>query len=398
MLVAGDASITDTSFLSNTATRIAGGAAISRVSSLSGNRFVNNTASDFGGAFAGGTSGIADSIFISNTADVGGGVFVNEAASITSTSFVSNTAREGGGISVGGGASINSTSFVGNRAIAGGGIDVKGIAHMTGTTFTHNFGGEGGGGALLRNTGYLTGTSFISNTAGAGGGLASLGTVTLTQTSFEENLGVQGGGAWIDQAANLEQSRFVNNSASQTGGALWFNGNSSVPTFIVNTLLADNRAARNRGHTLAWSGLMTGSQLTLIHNTLAQASAQDGSAIYVTGGALAITNTIIANQAIAIERAGGVVREDFNLFDNVTAPFSGTVTAGTHSITGTAAFADPFNGGYQLTALSDAIDVATNAGIAVDFFNLPRPYGNGFDMGYAEFSRREIYLPQIRSD
>ena len=380
--------VTNSRFEKNQSSQyIGGGLFIDADGTLAHTIFLHNRAGNQGGgAFIGGEATLTATTFLSNTAATdGGGALLFSPATLQETIFISNTARgTGGGLHLRNTASITAATFISNTAAAGGGVDARGTAQITGTTFIDNFGGEGGGGALLRSTGYVTGTTFLSNTALLGGGLAAAGVVTITQTSFEDNFAVQGGGAWIDREARIEQSSLVNNTATESGGALWFNGNSSAAVFVVNTLLADNRAAGNHGHALAWLGIVTGSQITLIHNTLAQSSTQDGSAIYVTGGTLAITNTIIASQAIAIERKNGVVSEDFNLFATVSTPFSGTVTAGTHSITGTAAFVDPATGDYQLTAFSDAIDAGTNAGVSVDYFGEVRPQRGGFDIGFDE--------------
>lgn len=47
------------------------------------------------------------------------------------------------------------------------------------------------------------------------------------------------------------------------------------------------------------------STLTLLHNTLANPTLEDGAAILVNAGTVALTNTLIANHTIAIEQMGG---------------------------------------------------------------------------------------------
>ena len=82
-------------------------------------------------------------------------------------------------------------------------------------------------------------------------------------------------------------------------------------------------------------------------------------------GTVNITDTIIASYTVGISNTGGTVYQDYNLLFN--APTSGTVTSGTHSITGTdPLFRNPASDDYHLTAASPAIDAGTNAGVTTD--------------------------------
>ena len=206
----------------------------------------------------------------------------------------------------------------------------------------------------------FTGSSFLSNTAGSVGGAAYASMPSITWTTF------------------------LSNTALQQGGALYLDGSSSTPASVVNSLFARNRSLSNQGDALYMRGFNPASNLTLLHNTLANPTPEDGAAIYVYTGTVAITNTIIASHTIAIERVGGTVVEDYNLFDTINTPFSGTVGAGTHSITGTAAFVDGANDDYHLTEASEAIDRGVDAGIVTDLEGSARPQGNGPDRGAFE--------------
>ena len=199
---------------------------------------------------------------------------------------------------------------------------------------------------------------------------------------------------YVGGTATLMGTSFLSNTAGSWGGALYLYGVSSTPASVVNSLFARNRSLSNQGDVLFMQGGDPASTLTLLHNTLANPTEEDGAAIYVITGTVALTNTIIANHAIAIERAGGTVSEDYSHFDNITTLFSGTVTAGSHSITGTAAFVDAAKDDYQLTANSSAVDRGVDAGIRSDYFGDVRPQQGGFDIGYDEspFRRLEVGL------
>jgi uncharacterized repeat protein (TIGR01451 family) len=254
------------------------------------------------------------------------------------------------------------TSFSGNSVEnQGGGAFITGIASLNAVTFTNNL-ARYGGGLILYGNANVTGTAFLSNTA----------------TSW-------GGGAMFYRPTTLTNTTFLSNTAGEQGGGLWVNGSTFGPTAVVNSLFADNRVLTNRGDAVYMLGQGgADSRLALLHNTVTNQSLEDGPAIQVISGTVGMTNTIVSNQAIAIERVDGIVSQDFNLFANVTTPISGTVTGGGNSISGTAAFVDAANGDYQLTALSDAINAGTDAGITTDFFGDVRPQQGGFDIGFDE--------------
>ncbi|MBI1293414.1 PKD domain-containing protein [bacterium] len=385
------ASITSTTFLSNTASSgTGGGAYVGGAASITSTTFLSNTAGGSGGgAYVGGAASITGTSFISNTAFVGGGAYVHNKASITDASFLSNTAEgEGGGAYFNLVADIGNSSFVSNRAAGdGAGVIVGDAASITGTSFLSNTAGGSGGGAIVVGAASITGTSFISNTAaGIGGGAYFFTATSATGSNFISNTaGGGGGGAVFVQTASITGTSFISNTAGRDGGGAWIFGSISSPSQVVNTLFANNRSNINQGNALHMVGDGgSANRLSLLHSTIASPSAQDGPAIYVVDGTVEITNTIVSNQAIAIERVDGAVTEDFNLFDTVTTPFSGTVTAGTNSITGSAAFTDAAGGDFQLTALSDAINAGTDAGITSDFFGDVRPQQGGFDIGFDE--------------
>jgi hypothetical protein len=316
-----------------------------------------------GGAYVGGNASITNSQFINNTADTGGGVFVGGDASITNTSFIRNSATlQGGGAYLSSATnSIIDSSFLGNGSgISGGGVHT-GRANIVGSQFSGNSSGRGGG-AFFR-------------------------VVDITNSEFSNNTAGEGGGAYIQRRISITGTSFISNTAQRSGGGLAFDEGDfpALPSQINNTLFAHNQTANNLGNALYMDVMNTTTQrLTLVHSTVASSSTRDGSAIYVNNGTITVTNSIVSNYAIGIERRNGAANEDFNLFDNVTTPTTGTVTSGGNSITGTAAFVDAANGDFQLTALSDAIDAGTDAGVTTDFFGDPRPQQGGFDIGFDE--------------
>ena len=111
--------------------------------------------------------------------------------------------------------------------------------------------------------------------------------------------------------------------------------------------------------------------------------------MYVEAGTVNITNTVVASYSVGLQRAGGTLNENYNLFAGVATPYNGTVVSGGNSITGTAAFADAVL--YRLSEASTAIDNGTNVGVMSDFEGEARPLGPGFDIGWDEYSG--LFMP-----
>ena len=354
------ASMTDTTFMSNTAASFGGGGIFNASASMTGTTFVNNTAGQTGGGgYFGSSASMTGTTFMSNTAGLygGGGAFLGS-ASMTGTTFMSNTANSNGG---------------------GGYFFAS--ANVTGTTFMSNTSSDNGGGGFFNGIAHVTGTTFMSNTALVAGGGYFKVSANMTGTTFMSNTASFGGGSFFGDAANVVDTTFIGNiasSATHGGGGVYFNF-PGARTFI-NVLFAHNRATKH-GAALY---VQLANPLNLIHVTIVSQTMPTGAteAIYVFDGTVNLTNTLIATHTVGIERVGGTASENYTLFSGVSTPYSGTITAGANSITGTAAFFDTTN--YTLTDSSRAIDAGTNAGVMGDYFGNARPQGNGFDIGYAE--------------
>ncbi len=322
--------------------------------------------------------------FVNNTAgQTGGGGYFGSSASMTGTTFMSNTAGlYGGGGAFLGSASMTGTTFMSNTANSnGGGGYFFASANVTGTTFMSNTSSDNGGGGFFNGIAHVTGTTFMSNTALVAGGGYFKVSANMTGTTFMSNTASFGGGSFFGDAANVVDTTFIGNiasSATHGGGGVYFNF-PGARTFI-NVLFAHNRATKH-GAALY---VQLANPLNLIHVTIVSQTMPTGAteAIYVFDGTVNLTNTLIATHTVGIERVGGTASENYTLFSGVSTPYSGTITAGANSITGTAAFFDTTN--YTLTDSSRAIDAGTNAGVMGDYFGNARPQGNGFDIGYAE--------------
>lgn len=426
----GDLTLTNVNVLSSTAGVGGGGVQVNGIATLSGGRFENNrAANDGGGLFANNTLSLSGTQFISNTATNGGGVrannavtlsggrfenntasnnggglFANTTLTLSGTQFISNTANTGGGVYANSTAILNEGYFENNRAstLNGGGLNSGSTLILTGTQFIGNTAQQNGGGVSVNGGVTLNGGRFENNRANNGGGLFANNVLTLTDTLFMNNTANSGGGARVNNAATLNGGRFENNqAATSNGGGLYVGGalvltgtqlisntaaqgggvfHTSGTARVINALFARNAATSN-GEALNLRSL---GETQILHATIASPTQVNGAAIYVANGTVNITNTIIVSHTTGIQRAGGTVNQNYNLFWGNANNTTGTVGGGTGSITGNPAFTDPTTDDYHLTAASVAIDRGVNIGIATDFEGQARPLGNSFDLGYDE--------------
>ena len=124
-------------------------------------------------------------------------------------------------------------------------------------------------------------------------------------------------GVWLDDVE-------VRSPPGRGGGAYLTGGNGKQ---LVNVLLARNGATGN-GAALY---VENADALRLIHTTIAGPTMAANEAVSVAGGTVNLTNTLITSHTVGIVQVGGTVTEDYTLFDGVTTPRSGAVTAQTRS-------------------------------------------------------------------
>lgn len=232
----------------------------------------------------------------------------------------------------------------------------------------------------------MSGTQFISNSAAlGGGGIAVDGGDSIIMGGYLArnrcaSPGCLGGGAFIARGLSLTGTQFISNSAVGNGGGLAHHPFSGDPAGrLVNALFASNSALSD-GTDLY---LDSPGNVVVLHSTIANPTFGSGAGIYVSAGTVGITNTIVTSHSIGIQRAGGLVYEDYNLFSGDAVNTIGTVGGG-NSFTGAPAFIDSSSDDYHLADTSAAIDAGVDAAVTSDFEGDARPQINGFDIGYDE--------------
>jgi hypothetical protein len=341
----------------------------SPTATLTANTISNNTANyagsgqkHFGGAlfdYSNNAILIGNTISGNRAANSGGGVGFNTSDGVTliGNAIISN-ARLAGWDGFGAGVYLNKSRnarLVGNVISGNTGQDIDNLGTIL------------GGGLHIGNnsTATLMSNTISSNGATRGGGLnIANSTVTLISDVITGNTAYDSQGVWNNHPG---------------GGGLYLN-NSTIT--MTNVVIADNQTETEG------SGLyVEGSSPRLLHTTIARNGGGDGSGVHITGtlSTVAMTNTILANQAVGVyAEAGntailnGVIWHDNGT--NYDGP--GTIIV-TNEYTGDPAFADD---GYHLTYSSAAIDKGVAAGVIDDIDDFPRPCGLGPDLGADEIN------------
>ncbi|HHS97150.1 MAG TPA: PKD domain-containing protein [Chloroflexi bacterium] len=268
-----------------------------------------------------------------------------------------------------------------------------------------NIGWGGGGGIFL----WDTTATVVNNRIGAnvasrslispgdGGGVAIAGgNVTLEGNRIYVNKGNDapstpgpgnGGGVFIAAGDPvLKRNRIDGNEA---GGSGSYGGGIAIKEgthpVLINNALVDNQSSSSG--TGVGAGIYVGSSalVRLLHTTVASNTGGDGSGIYVDGGTAALTNTIIAGQAVGITTTNGsTVTVNGILWHG-----NGQNTGGPGAIdvqneyTGNPAL-DSYDH-YHIPSTSAARDKGVDAGIDQDIDGQDRPYGAKPDLGADEW-------------
>ena len=194
---------------------------------------------------------------------------------------------------------------------------------------------------------------------------------------------------FISNTLTLSDSLIIDNIAHEGGGLYLATGGGQ----IVNTLFARNVALDNAG--MAMHLLPIGT-LQILYTTVGAPALTSGDAIRIDSGNITLKDTIVTNHAIGLNRLGGSVFEDYNLFFGNSIAKFGSITGGTHDVTSDPKFVDANADNYHLGTGSAAIDAGTDVGIYTDIDGQARPYNGGYDIGYDELTILRVYLPLIR--
>lgn len=357
--------------------------------------------------------------------------YVYDSASTLDVTISGLTLAEGagspGGVIVDWGENLTLENVVvtgGNSATVGGGIAVLGSDSPDTFSFTlrdsvvsGNSATEAGGALFVDETGVtvlIQNSTLVGNDAQLGAGIGAdllLGDVTVTQSTISGNTaGVRGGGIYLGTLYNggsltIRRSTLSGNSAPHGGGL--FIGYLEGALLLENSTVSGNMAAGDPASSGAglWIGSLYGEGGTAIvrHSTIAGNAGTRGSGIFLESGAVAIENTILANNEADLgddlaNGTDGRFDVSFSLIENPEA-------ANVNDLGGNIFNQDPQlgplqnNGGPTQTHLPAAGSPAINAGDAsfspppaTDQRGLARVAEGRIDIGSVEVAASTLQL------
>ncbi len=241
-----------------------------------------------------------------STQALGGAIYAfgDAVVDIDDCLFVDNSAgSNGAAINASTGITVRNSVFQGNSAGSGGAAYLSGTTSdslFEGVTFDLNLAtGSGGAVLFLGRELFIDGLIATGNetTSGAGGVLAVTGTahvknVEIINALFKGNMSQDGGAVSFAASADtldIRHSSFVDNVATDDGGALYLTGGALD---VTNNTFSGNQATDAGG-----AIYLFGAGLTMYHVTFSQGSASRGNALNVTGSS-AISSAELANNLI----------------------------------------------------------------------------------------------------
>ena len=251
----------------------------------------------------------------------GGAIYNTENLTLNNVQVINSQAQQGGGIySTNGTLTLtNKTLIDSNKAVSGGGVYVDaGNLTMTGqlnsgvyefVKITNNTTTDSGGGLYASHATLNISLGDISNNTAKdlsetpspahGGGMYLVNSaLTMAESQVTNNTaGFDAGGLYQNGgSASINTSTFSGNTAGRYGGGLRI----SAQTFeMVNSTVASNTSGSYGGGLyLTGSGSHDLTFVTIAYNvsgTTKDASKIEGGGIFIAGGNLTMTNTVIAN-------------------------------------------------------------------------------------------------------
>ncbi len=259
-------------------------------------------------AASGSDATISDSILAGNRAASGGGGVAALGPNLTiERSLIegNDAGLEGGGVLNSGGVlTIDATDFIANQSADRGGA----LSHyfsngvITNSTFDANTAAGLGGGAIL-NSGDLTidNSDFLNNSATTAGAVYSFqNKLVVTNSYFQNNSASVSGGAITNAntaVADIQNTTFKTNDAVASGGAV----HSLQPINLTKVTLDGNQAKYGGGVYLDDVATITGGA---IQNNVAT---QDGGGIFNSvSGTLDVAGVTISSNDATTGKGGGV--------------------------------------------------------------------------------------------
>jgi subtilisin family serine protease len=325
-----------------------------------------NEATNVIGGFGGGggiyairsTVDISDNEFYENTATRGGAVYLYDCdGNISGNTIENNTVLDGGG-----------QNAVGAIALE----DCNGVT-LVNNDLAYNVGDEEGAGVWINNcTGVVVDGGSVaghSGTFNAGGMSLHHSDATVTGVLFEGNSGLLGGAVTAQDTSDvtIQDCKFDDNGALLGAGVYAQTGSMS----LLHNLFVNNTASNTGG-----AAVVASPSGQIIGNTADRNGGAAGAGGFEVGDALDVFNNVVTNSTgIGIRCTGTPGNVDYNLVWNSSGSDYDGCGPGPGAATGDPLFADTASCDYRLTLHSPAIDTGDPDGAYND------PDGSRGDMG-----------------
>lgn len=367
----------------------------------------------------------------------GGGMYI----SVSNSTFINcvfdnNKAHwgDGGGIFMGSSnLTFTNCEFINNFADDdGGGICVIHDSNptLTDCMFSNNLAGEGGGIYLQQSEATIENCEFIDNVAGNGGGIRFWdgSRPFIKNCIFRNNIGIYGGAIMGGSLfAVIVECDFIENTATSSGGGVYFNTYPYESMILRNCNFINNSARYGGGLTIKsdsskvyncifvgniasqrGGGLLVESSPLISNNTFSgNTSGVEGGGMFIRHSSSKITNCIVSMNMspkgydIYTDGDSHPIVSYCNINGGLTSPFvesksGSSVEDGGDNIYDDPLFVNPgywdgdtwINGDYHLQENSPCIDKGSNnppGGLATrDLDNNPRIINAVVDMGAYE--------------
>lgn len=316
----GNAVLSDTQIVSNTANSAGGGVYLEdapAVLTMDGGQVYDNWSEDGGGVYVDeGNITLRNMQVTENvTLGFGGGMYLNpDNAILSNIQVVGNTSEdEGGGIYFDGETLTMTDSIIeGNTAVNdGGGLYADGPSTISNTIFQYNVSGDDGGGIYNRRNMELAYSTVYSNTASnQGGGIYQNSDISIIHSTVSENHATAHGGGLESNGSGsyIGYSTFSGNTANALGGAI---SNHAGELKLFNSTLSGNYATNGGGairyRTSSGDSILT--HVTIANNN----SGDDGESLVIASGVTVTTENSILSSSGEMVCSRVMVSQGFNL-------------------------------------------------------------------------------------
>lgn len=213
---------------------------------------------------------------------------------VQNITFVDGSGFTGGAIYVDASLSVENSQFIGNTAVEDGGaiyVDGSNTVLIEGSTFTNNATGP-----VLEGSGYSGGAIFSAGSS----------SVNITESTFAGNTASESGGAVAGYAVIAELSEFSDNEAP-LGGAMYAAVTVAADSTFTSNAADEGGAVRSVLYGATFGSTFLDNSATDLGGALAIGLIEGGIDTY--GALISLNSTFVENSAVV----GGAVLADYGL-------------------------------------------------------------------------------------